>query len=95
MPSIPRQFNLSNYPNPVRDVTTIQYGLAWDCRVLITIHDLQGRAIATPLLENKKAGFYSLKINTSNFINGVYYYKITAISETKYFSKTNKIIIHH
>jgi hypothetical protein len=74
---IPNQYSLSqNYPNPFNPETTIKYALPRDVKVLIKIYDILGREVQTLVNEFKKAGYYEIKFNGSNFASGVYFYRI-------------------
>jgi hypothetical protein len=76
---IPNQFALSqNYPNPFNPETTIKYALPRDVKVVIKIYDILGREVSTLVNEFKKAGYYEVKFNGSNFASGVYFYRIEA-----------------
>lgn len=87
---IPQNFNLGqNYPNPFNPVTKFRYELAKDVNVSISIYDMNGRQVETPVNEFKKAGSYSVTFNGSDLSSGIYFYKI----ETEFFSQTKKMIL--
>jgi photosystem II stability/assembly factor-like uncharacterized protein len=77
---VPKKYELSqNYPNPFNPMTKIDFQLPMDGKVSLVIYDITGREIAT-LLNNefKKADYYTVMFNGSNFSSGVYFYRITA-----------------
>ena len=70
---IPEDYSISRiYPNPFNPVTSITYGMPENSKVEISIHNIQGRVIAT--LENtfQTAGYYTLSWNASSYPSGVY-----------------------
>ncbi len=77
--SLPKMFTLSqNYPNPFNPSTIIEYSIPSNQFVTIKIYDILGRLVKTLVSEEKPAGNYRVKFNSSNFSNGVYFYKLTA-----------------
>ncbi len=79
-----------NYPNPaVRQQATINYGIATQSLVNISLHDVQGRMIKVLLNETKASGQYTLNANLSSLTPGTYYYKM----RTGDFTETKKLII--
>jgi len=58
----PSEFYLSqNYPNPFRDKTVIKYCLAFRTKVLLTIHDAEGKEIEKLVDEEKQPGTYEVE----------------------------------
>lgn len=79
-----------NYPNPVvQQSATINYGVASQSPVNISLYDVQGRMIRVLLNETKAAGQYSLNANLSLLTPGTYYYKM----RTGNFTDTKKLVI--
>ncbi len=75
----PYKFNLSqNYPNPFNPVTDINYSLAKDIHVKITLYDILGRETKVLIDEFKQAGIYNFRFDSTNLASGVYFYRITA-----------------
>jgi hypothetical protein len=64
--------DLTNYPNPFSDNTTIEYSLSKDADVTILVTDLLGNNIAQ--LENSRqpAGSHKLDWNASDTAEGMY-----------------------
>jgi aminopeptidase N len=78
-PQVPSEFRLAqNYPNPFNPVTSIDYDIAKNSNVKITIYDMTGREVAAPVNEFKTAGKYSVSFNAMKLASGIYYYKIQA-----------------
>ncbi len=92
---IPKEFVLrQNFPNPFNPQTKIEYQLAKNCFVNITIYNIQGQVIKVLVEEEKSAGWYSIKWDALNqhgikVPSGVYLYHI----KTKFFEQTRKMIL--
>src|ERR1035437_257779 len=83
-------FNLQqNYPNPFNPTTTINYSLAKEGNVKLTVYDAIGSKVATIVNEYKPAGNYSVNFNATELPSGTYYYKI----EAGQFSQIKKMIL--
>ncbi|MEO8513539.1 MAG: T9SS type A sorting domain-containing protein [Ignavibacteria bacterium] len=77
--NIPSKFSLSqNYPNPFNPVTNINYTIAQNTFVKITVFDVLGREVRTPVNEFKQAGSYEINFNAEDLGTGIYYYRINA-----------------
>ncbi|MBC8182489.1 PKD domain-containing protein [candidate division KSB1 bacterium] len=91
----PKDFVLrQNYPNPFNPQTKIEYQLAKNCFVNITIYNMQGQVIKVLLEEEKSAGWYSIKWDAKNqqgvkVPSGVYLYHI----KTEYYEQVLKMIL--
>ncbi len=88
----PNQFSLSqNYPNPFNPTTKIRFSIpatpspSGRVRVGLVIYDILGREVATLVNEDLKPGTYEINWDASNYVSGVYFYKLTSgeFSETK------------
>jgi len=87
---IPSNFYLAqNYPNPFNPATTINYSLPKSSFVTIKIYDILGRDVTTLVNENKPIGNYSIQLNASKLVSGVYFYRMTAED----FVQTKKLIL--
>src|ERR1035437_7813093 len=85
-----QSFNLhQNYPNPFNPVTTINYSLAKEDNVKLTVYNAIGSKVATIVDEYKPAGNYSVNFNGSNLASGIYLYKI----EAGQFSQVKKMML--
>jgi hypothetical protein len=67
-----------NYPNPFNPSTTIQYQLATDARVTLTVYDVTGAAVATLVDGSVAAGPHSVVWAPWNLASGVYFYTLRA-----------------
>jgi photosystem II stability/assembly factor-like uncharacterized protein len=65
-----------NYPNPFNPVTTIAYDLAAPSEVILSVHDMLGRDVATLVSGTLPPGSYEAKWDASAFPSGVYLYRI-------------------
>jgi len=81
---LPTAFNLQqNYPNPFNPVTSINYQLASDAHVTLTVYDIMGQKICTVVNEDQSAGFRAVvwdgRDNYNNSVSsGVYFYRLHA-----------------
>ena len=74
---IPVQFTLEqNFPNPFNPVTKINYSIAKEGHVRLTVFNAIGNNVATIVNEYKPAGNYSIQFNGSNFASGIYLYRL-------------------
>jgi hypothetical protein len=70
-------FNLQqNYPNPFNPTITINYSLAKEGNVKLTVYDAIGSKVATIVNEYKPAGKYTVHFNGSNLASGIYIYRM-------------------
>jgi hypothetical protein len=83
------QFGLSVYPNPANDEVNVSFNLSNEALVNVTVTDLAGKIVYTSKGENNVAGAHSIKINSSNFSDGVYLVNFKANNEVS----TQKIVI--
>ena len=78
---IPASYNLEqNYPNPFNPITKIKYQIPKNSFVSLRIFDLLGNEVAILVNENKKAGYYEVNFDGTNYASGVYFYRIEAES---------------
>jgi hypothetical protein len=76
---VPDKFQLhQNYPNPFNPSTSINFDLAKNSQVKLTVYDALGRQIETLVNEYMKPGYYSYTFDAKNLSSGVYFFKITA-----------------
>lgn len=81
---------ITNYPNPFNNTTTITYYLPTRGNVSLDIFDVQGQFIKSLIKkEVMEPGYHSVNWNTNNLHPGIYYYKIQLNS----CFKTNKAIL--
>lgn len=82
-------FNLKNYPNPFKDVTTISYSLQTPDNVCLQVLNLSGKILETLVNIEQNLGNHELLFKPNNLPNGIYYYRIN----TPEFSETSTMII--
>jgi uncharacterized protein (DUF1501 family) len=77
-------FNVSNFPNPVRSATTITFTTG-NAYVVINLMDAQGRFVAKIAEGNFPAGTHKVPFDRSNLNSGTYFYqvKINGVGVTK------------
>ncbi len=80
---------LTNYPNPVADNTTIEFTLNAKANVNLQIWDAYGRLMETLVNSPMQGGKHSIVFNKKNLRPGIYYYSLTADKRRK----TNKMVI--
>ena len=87
--ALPELFSLGqNYPNPFNPTTSIQYAISSRQFVKLTVYDILGNEIETPVNEEKPAGTYEVEFNSSTlsgsvsakggYASGVYFYQLKA-----------------
>jgi len=87
---IPTEYSISqNYPNPFNPTTKIRFALPKTTLTKISIYDLLGREIMTPVNEKLQAGFHEINIDSNNLPSGVYLYRI----QSGDFIQTKKMIL--
>jgi hypothetical protein len=86
---LPKVFKLDqNYPNPFNPSTRIRFSVPKKSFVQLRIYDILGRLKDLPINEYLSPSVYELKINSSNYSSGVYFYQMIAdgnIIDTKKF----------
>ena len=95
------QFSLSqNYPNPFNPETKIQFELAKESFVNLTVYDILGREVTVLSNGLYEAGVFSNtwngRSNSGSLVSsGVYFYKLNVKSTNgiELFNKTNKMIL--
>ena len=83
---IPVSSRLANaYPNPFDPATTLDYDIAVDSNVSITVYDISGQVVEVLVDDYKFAGEYSITWNAQNYSSGVYF--IGMESNGEYFTQ--------
>jgi len=80
-----------NYPNPVTGSTVIKWKSQLNGKVILSVYNIEGKLIATPVNKFLPAGEYSIDYDVSGLPPGFYYYIITA---EKYFDVKKMIVIN-
>jgi hypothetical protein len=72
--SIPQTFYLyQNHPNPFNQRTIISYQLPVTSFVDLSIYNLLGQKVATPIDDKQDAGYYQVEWDGSDFASGIYF----------------------
>ncbi len=82
-----------NFPNPYSDKTRINYGIAEDAHVTISVHDVSGRTVMVLHDSHMSAGKHYIEMNRASLEAGVYYYRMKVIGRNTNFSETRKMIL--
>lgn len=77
------EMELNNYPNPVKDATTISFSLKKKAAVHLEVWDECGRVVTTLVNEAMAAGNHTLNYSPENLKPGIYYYSLTADNKRK------------
>lgn len=78
-----------NYPNPSKDLTTITFDIAEKSSTSLVITNAIGKVVATLVNEKLNEGSYTKQVNLSNYLPGIYFYKLKAGN----YQKTLKMIV--
>ncbi|NQT76952.1 MAG: DUF362 domain-containing protein [Bacteroidetes bacterium] len=70
------------YPNPFIEQINIEYVLYSGAKVRLSIHDLNGKKLASFASDHSSAGKFSFEWNGSAYKDGVYIYSLQIASET-------------
>jgi hypothetical protein len=82
--SVPDMFSLSqNYPNPFNPSTTIEFSIMNSSIVNLSVYNILGQKVISLLNQAMSAGNHNIKFNASGLSSGIYFYKLTAGSESK------------
>jgi acyl-CoA thioesterase-1 len=88
------QFTVTqNYPNPGRDITSVDIIMPQSDKVEFKIYNLQGKPIQTVLNEYLNTGKHTIQLNLSSLAPGVYIYRI--VSSSGLYAATKKMIVIH
>ena len=80
-----------NYPNPASTQTYIDIVLPEADKINVQVFDLMGRLTKTVVNEYLNTGKHTLEINTSTFVPGIYFFKIS--SDTGQYNSVKKFIV--
>lgn len=94
---IPFEYSLrQNYPNPFNPVTNLEFGISELGFVSLKIYDVLGDEVTSLVNEKKNPGNYRVSFDGSNFTSGVYYYRLTVLSDKSQgndFEQTKRMIL--
>ena len=78
-PGVPRTFDLhQNYPNPFNPTTSIPFDLPSTAHVRLTVYDLEGRTVATPVDRTLSPGRHNVAFDAGRLPSGTYLYRLQA-----------------
>jgi len=77
------------YPNPSRDAVNFAYTIPEDGRVVLSVYDLSGRRVATPVDADETAGRHEISWNCTEIPSGVYLYRL----ETSAGTLTKRLVV--
>ncbi len=86
---VPKQFRLSNYPNPFNPSTTISLFIPYRSSVVVEVFDLFGRTIRTLMKKEMSPGSCDVKFDGTSLPSGVYYCRLKAGSVVQ----TRKLVL--
>jgi len=87
-----------NYPNPFNPSTNITFHLLTKAFVSLKVFDVLGREVAVLMNEELSAGIYTRQWNASNMPSGVYFYRLSILTEDQdgqagSYSETKKLVL--
>ncbi len=77
-----KRFTIRNTPNPFNSKTAIEFELAEDTKVEITVYNVLGQRVETLVDDYLNAGQHSVAWDASNYSSGIYFYKLTTDGKT-------------
>jgi len=84
-----KALSLSNYPNPFKGQTTIEYQLKEEAKVRLEVLNFTGKTMELLVDESKNAGIHTIEYSAKGLSSGIYFYRLTVGDEVM----TNKMII--
>ena len=79
---VPDDFTLSqNYPNPFNPSTQLQFGLSQRSITTLEVFNILGENVLTVVDDILNAGYYKINLNMSGLASGMYFYKLTALTD--------------
>jgi hypothetical protein len=77
--SVPDKFKLyQNYPNPFNPTTIIRFQIKDSRFVMLKVHDVIGREVATLINEKLQPGTYEVQFSGDKLSSGIYIYRLSA-----------------
>jgi TQXA domain-containing protein len=85
----PNSFSLKqNYPNPFNPTTKIDFDIAVEGKVRLTVYNTSGKEITTLVNDFRTAGYHSVTFDARNISSGIYYYKLESNGVSKVMKMT-------
>ncbi|MFH1214046.1 MAG: T9SS type A sorting domain-containing protein, partial [Candidatus Neomarinimicrobiota bacterium] len=70
-----------NYPNPFNPTTQISFNLEKSGYTTLSIYNLLGQVVATPVAKHLPAGSYQINFDASHLAGGMYFYKLESAGQ--------------
>ena len=67
-----------NYPNPFNPVTSIEYAIPYEDKIVLTIYNILGEEIIRLIDETQPAGNYEITWDATGSASGIYFYRLQA-----------------
>ena len=75
----PTEFRLSqNYPNPFNATTVIPFQLPHASHITLSVYDVLGRKVATPIDNPLSSGYHTAAFDASDLASGIYFCQMQA-----------------
>lgn len=87
--NIPKDFSLSNYPNPFNPTTNITFSINSSSHVAIKVYNIMGQLIESLVDKDVQKGSYKLQFNGSSLASGIYF----VVLQTPNALLTRKIVL--
>ena len=88
--NLPETFSLAKaYPNPFNPVTTLNYTLPVESKVLVAVYDLSGREVARLIEDSRHPGHHQLTWDAAEYSSGIYLLYLQAGE----FQATQKLVL--
>lgn len=90
----PGLFSISqNYPNPSNPVSTIEYQIPENSKVILHLYDVKGSMVKELVNQDQESGYYSIKLDGSNLASGIYFYTIIVQAARVSYTETKKMLL--
>ena len=86
---LPKDYKITNFPNPFNPVTKIYYTVPTAGKIKITVYNSLGQNIKDLVNSYKDQGVYIVEFDGSNFPSGIYYYTLL----TENIRQTKKMVL--
>jgi hypothetical protein len=84
---------LSNYPNPFNESTTLRYTMPVEGSALIEVYNLTGTHITTIKDADHSEGTHTFEFKAGSLAPGIYIYTVTVKTSDDIIRQTGKMII--
>lgn len=81
------------YPNPTQQDLSIEYSLSTNAQTIISLYDYKGALISELQNQSQEAGTYKQTFSLDHLSNGLYFFKIEAITVNNVRSYTQKVVV--